>query len=75
MRPLGTPSPTLGELNATLVGREGILQCLQPPPAAFRSGVNTNGASIDFSGTMFLGVPNPLEFQVNAEWQLGQSKI
>ena len=46
------------------------LLCLQPQ-TAFRTDINTNGVSIDFSGPMLLGIPNPMEFRVNtSEWEV-----
>ncbi len=75
VRPLGSPSLTLDTLADTISersisNRAAELQCLQTQ-APFRSETNVDGASIDFSQAMFLGVPNPLQFQVTAsEWEV-----
>ena len=50
--------------------RAQLLQCLQPP-GALRSGINTDGETIDFDGTVFLGLPNPLQFTVSTNrWEV-----
>ena len=75
VRPLNTSRPTLQtSIDSvpvrSLQRRAELLQCLQPP-AAIRSGVNTDAGPIDFMGPTFLGTPNPMEFQVTAtEWEV-----
>ena len=71
VRPVRTPILTRNSAVASvsehsLQRRAELLQCLQPP-AAIRSGVNTDAGPIDFMGPTFLGTPNPMEFQVNAQ--------
>ena len=76
MRPLGTPTPTLLELNdnrfeRSIVHRARDLQCTVPPPDAFRSRTNNDDGRIDFSQSEFLGVPNPMEFPVtDTVWEV-----
>ena len=77
LRPLGTPTSTLEAIlenrmifENSVEDRARELQCLQPPPA-FRSDRNMDDRFIDFSETEFLGLPNPMEFQVNASmWEV-----
>ena len=50
--------------------RAELLQCLQPP-GALRSDINRDGNVIDFQGTTFLGLPNPLQFTViSSQWEV-----
>ena len=82
LRPLGTPTRTLEAiLENRLIFENSIedhareLQCLQPPPA-FRSDRNVDDGFINFSETEFLGLPNPMEFQVNASmWEVSGGSI
>lgn len=75
VRPLGTARQTLDILLASVPinmteQRGTYLQCLQPPPA-LTSSINTDGLPIDYSSAIFLGLPNPLEFRVNASvWEV-----
>lgn len=65
-RPLGTPRETLSSLIDTVsLDRAEALQCIQPL-AAIRSTTNTDGASIDFEGPTFLGLANPIGFEIDA---------
>ena len=57
----------------SLVNRASALGCLQPPPA-LRSMTDTNAMFSDFAGSMFLGLPNPLEFLINSTRWGGQLK-
>ena len=78
VRPSGTPTQTLetiledtefDNLNS-IEDRERELQCT-PSLAAFRS-TPTNDF-IDFSQPTFLGIPNPMEFQVVAnKWEVSK---
>ena len=76
LRPLMTPHPgnTAQAFQETVYVRSveertELLQCLRPP-GALRSGINTNGRGIDYHMT-FLGLPNPLQFTVNAsQWEV-----
>ena len=59
---------TLNSLSMTardIVTRARDLNCLQPS-LALMSDVNFDGEMIDFSSGTFLGLPNPLEFEVVA---------
>lgn len=59
-------APLMSENLATTV------QCLQPP-AAFRSDRNIDSNYINYAEPMFLGVPNPMEFEVNSsEWEVNE---
>ena len=76
VRPFRTPLPTMETLladdviEASVEERARILQCMQPP-SAFRSDTNIDGGFVDYSGPTFLGVPNPMEFHVQAmEWEV-----
>ena len=75
VRPLEATVPSLATLRQTdsersVQSRAGLLQCLQPP-AAFRSSTVMDGAAIDFTGPLFLGIPNPMTFQVTASaWEV-----
>ena len=60
---------TISEESASTRGEE--LGCSQPPAALNTTVLNMNGEAIDFSSGMFLGLPNPLEFEVTADrWQV-----
>ncbi len=70
VRPLGTPLPAEQALFNTVSersveNRSRDLQCLQTL-AAFRSQTNNDAASINFQQSTFLGLPNPIVFQVIA---------
>ena len=65
VRPLGTPRPLLADIQSA---RD--LQCLQTS-TVYQSEINFNGAAINFTEPMFLGLPNPLEFSVNdSDWEV-----
>ncbi len=50
--------------------RAGTLGCLQPP-AAYRTNTNFGANQINFFSPTFLGVPNPLEFSIDAaRWEV-----
>lgn len=86
LRPLGTPVQSLQDLQETVPdhysgnqtsveARARLLGCLQPP-AAFGSSVNTDGEVIEFAGSMFLGLPNPVEFRVrDSEWEVNNVNV
>ena len=76
VRPLGTPTQTLETVLGDTVfedsieDRERELQCT-PSLAAFRS--TPTDDFIDFSQPTFLGIPNPMEFQVVAnKWEVSK---
>ena len=55
--------------------RGEALGCLQPS-TALRSGRNLNDAPIDFLSETVLDLPNPLEFQIEAEeWEVSHLKL
>lgn len=75
-RPLGTPRETLSSLLDIVDGsspaedRARALQCVQPQ-TAIKSDTNSDGGFIDFTGPTFLGLLNPIEFQIDAdEWEV-----
>ena len=86
LRPLGTPVQSLQDFQetvpnqysgnqASVEARARLLGCLQPP-AVFVSGVNADGEAIDFAGSAFLGLPNPLEFRVRGrEWEVSNVNV
>lgn len=78
VRPIGTPVPTQETLfaddsiEAPLQVRASALQCMQSP-SAFRSDTNVDGGFVDYSGPTFLGLPNPMEFHVEAsKWEVSE---
>lgn len=67
-RPLGTPTPGVTMLESSLNERSledrgRTLQCGLPP---LRSDVSYDGRPIDFTGTTFLGLSNPVKFIVES---------
>ena len=73
VRPLGTADPTLRTLEDTISNyRARELQCIQPP-SALRSDEANDGSRMNFAGPMFLGILNPMEFQVTASmWEVSR---
>jgi hypothetical protein len=73
VRPLGTPTQTLQtiseDVESTIGSRRRELQCIQA--TVFQSSPNDNSAFIDFSSPSFLGIPNPMEFEIgDSEWEV-----
>ena len=73
VRPLGTADPMLRTLEDTISNnRARELQCMQPP-SALRSSEANDGRSINFGMPTFLGIPNPMGFQVTASmWEVSR---
>lgn len=72
-RPLGTALPEFPGNSVPEIAVESrarSLQCLQPS-GALRSRIDINAAQMDFSSNGFLGLSNPMEFEMVApKWEV-----
>ncbi len=72
VRALGAPVDKTPATSGSVTNRAGGLQCLNPSSAII-SNINRDGSHIDFSDDTFLGVRNPMEFQVTASlWEVSK---